>query len=622
MDIVDTGTVEITTTVCGALSPLICLDFEPIGRWFEAHYHRAYSLHSQSHHSLDSSSTDSDEEEEEDQFDEEDESLLLRLDPREWKKQDHYAVLGLSKLRYRASEDQIKRAYKQKVLTHHPDKRKARGKAVKEGDDDYFTCITKAYEILGNKQKRMSFDSVDPEFEDDVPPVSQYSRDKFFAVFRPAFERNARWSTKKRVPKLGDENTPFDEVNNFYSFWYEFDSWREFSYMDEEEKEKGENRDERRWIEKQNKAARQKLKKEEVARLRQLVDNAYICDPRIQKFREEEKERRNAARRAKQEVARQRAEEEERRQQEILEEERKKKEIEDEIARAQAAIAKKEKEVLKKQLKKERKLFRTSVKDFDYFATNEEERVAVLQDVDRLAELLSLIDLQSLNQSLSQGDKEVAKDVFMRKVKDFNDQMEEEKKKLLELTQQKSGGISASTKKVWSEIETQTLIKGVNLFPAGTQDRWEVIANFIGQHVAGSDKNAKDVLSKAKELQKNDMKLKEDVKKNAFAKFEQSHKAAKSGHMERPSERLESVGEQQVREVGTNQAPWTADEQKLLEQALKSYPASEADRWDKIASGIPSRSKKDCMKRYKELCELVKAKKQAQTAVAENKKKL
>lgn len=35
--------------------------------------------------------------------------------------------------------------------------------------------------------------------------------------------------------------------------------------------------------------------------------------------------------------------------------------------------------------------------------------------------------------------------------------------------------------------------------------RWEVIANFIGQHVAGSDKNAKDVLSKAKELQKNGM---------------------------------------------------------------------------------------------------------------------
>lgn len=49
-----------------------------------------------------------------------------------------------------------------------------------------------------------------------------------------------------------------------------------------------------------------------------------------------------------------------------------------------------------------------------------------------------------------------------------------------------------------------------------------------------------------------DMKLKEDVKKNAFAKFEQSHKAAKSGHMERPSERLESKLHMSVHTVFIN----------------------------------------------------------------------
>ena len=40
-------------------------------------------------------------------------------------------------------------------------------------------------------------------------------------------------------------------------------------------------------------------------------DNAYACDPRIQKFKEEEKEKKLAQKRAKQEAARQRAEEEE-----------------------------------------------------------------------------------------------------------------------------------------------------------------------------------------------------------------------------------------------------------------------------------------------------------------------
>ena len=41
-------------------------------------------------------------------------------------------------------------------------------------------------------------------------------------------------------------------------------------------------------------------------------DNAYACDPRIIKFREEEKERKNAVKRARQEAARQKIEEEER----------------------------------------------------------------------------------------------------------------------------------------------------------------------------------------------------------------------------------------------------------------------------------------------------------------------
>ncbi|GFS13489.1 DnaJ homolog subfamily C member 2-like [Elysia marginata] len=441
-----------TTCVYGKLSPLLSLDFEPVGRWFEAHHRRAHSQHSHSHHSIggvSSSSESEEEEEEEDQFDEEDETLLLRLDPREWKKQDHYVVLGLSKLRHRASEDQIKRAYKQKVLTHHPDKRKAKGKKVKEGDDDYFTCITRESRCRCMLSRLI--------LQQELMIEGQ----------------KRRWSTKRRVPKLGDENTPFEDVDHFYSFWYEFDSWREFSYLDEEEKEKGENRDERRWIEKQNKAARQKLKKEEVMRLRQLVDNAYACDPRILKFREEEKERKNAVKRARQEAARQRIEEEERKRQEILEEERKKKEKLEEEARAQAAIAKKEKEALKKQLKKERKTLRTYMKDNDYFAATEEERVNMLQEVDRVTELLSVTSLQSLNENLSKASKDTGKEIFMKGVQEVNDQLEEEKRKQLELTTQKSGaGAAASGSKTsWSEAETQALIKGVNLFPAGTQDR-------------------------------------------------------------------------------------------------------------------------------------------------------
>jgi hypothetical protein len=50
---------------------------------------------------------------------------------------------------------------------------------------------------------------------------------------------------------------------------------------------------------------------------------------------------------------------------------------------------------------------------------------------------------------------------------------------------------------------------------------------------------------------------------------------------------------------GVSVTPWTAAEQQLLEQALKTYPASTPERWERIAECLPTRSKKDCMRRYK-----------------------
>ncbi|CAF3775360.1 unnamed protein product [Rotaria sp. Silwood1] len=63
---------------------------------------------------------------------------------------DYYAILGVNRL---AGDDEIKRAYKQKALRHHPDKNHGDVEAEKK-----FMDISEAYEILSNPYKRSLYD--------------------------------------------------------------------------------------------------------------------------------------------------------------------------------------------------------------------------------------------------------------------------------------------------------------------------------------------------------------------------------------------------------------------------------------------------------------------------------
>merc|ERR1719402_409076 len=250
--------------------------------------------------------------------------------------------------REKATDDQIKKAHRFKVLKHHPDKRKAAGEDIKEGDD-YFSCITKALEILGNPQSRRSFDSVDPTFDDDVPEVlKKEKQDKFFQIFGPKFEANSRWSIPSPVPLLGSDQSSREEVDRFYSFWFEFNSWREYSYLDEEDKEKAGDKWERREIDKINKAQRKEKKAEETKRIRRLVDNAYNSDPRIARFRKEEMEEKAAKKKAKADQAKARRDEEERLKREAEAEEERQREAKEAEEKQKANAVKQEKEAMQK----------------------------------------------------------------------------------------------------------------------------------------------------------------------------------------------------------------------------------------------------------------------------------
>ncbi|XP_078091758.1 dnaJ homolog subfamily C member 2 isoform X1 [Mustelus asterias] len=602
----------LSTAVFKSLPASVLCPVEPVGRWFEALVKRRARNVSASFHELEDEKESSSESEDE-ELQLEEYPLLKTLDPKDWKNQDHYAILGLAHLRYKATQRQIKAAHKTMVLKHHPDKRKATGEQIGEGDNDYFTCITKANEILSDPLKRRAFDSVDPTFDNAIPSKSE-AKENFIEVFSSAFERNARWSKKKHVPKLGNLDSSIEEVDSFYSFWYNFDSWREFSYLDEEEKEKAECRDERKWIEKQNRAARAQRKKEEMNRIRTLVDTAYSCDPRIKKFKEEEKARKEAEKKAKAEAKRKEQEEKEKQKQAELEVARLAKEKEEEEARQQALQTKKEKEIQKKAIKKERQKLRTVCKNWNYFTDDQTENVKMMEEVEKLCDRLELMSLQALNEVLASSTKDEGQAEIEKQIQEVNAQLAKEKEEAEARMRQAAKSSDHATgygggSKTWLEEDLQLLIKGVNIFPAGTNTRWEVIANFINSHsTSGIKRTAKDVINKAKNLQKLDPLQKDEINKKAFEKFNKEHSTAVAAlDKATPSERFEAPG--------GDINPWTAEEQKLLEQALKTYPVNTPERWEKIAATVPGRTKKDCMKRYKELVEMVKAKKAAQDQV-------
>lgn len=145
---------------------------------------------------------------------------------------------------------------------------------------------------MSDPKRRKEWDSVDPTFSEHIP--SAKAKGEFFSLYAPVFEKESRFSKNLPVPFLGSLDDPREMVENFYEFWFSFESWRSFEALDEEEAGAGECREEKRWIERKNKAQRNKLKKEDVSRVARLVDQAFSIDPRIKKFKKEDKEAKEA----------------------------------------------------------------------------------------------------------------------------------------------------------------------------------------------------------------------------------------------------------------------------------------------------------------------------------------
>lgn len=554
------------------------------------------------------------------------------------KQQDHYALLGLGHLRYLATEDQIRRSYREAALRHHPDKQaalllaeetEAAKQAKKDEIENHFKAIQEAYEVLIDPTRRRIYDSTD-EFDDEIP--TDCAPQDFFKVFGPAFLRNGRWSVSQPIPSLGDETTPLKEVDNFYNFWYSFKSWREFPHADEFDLEQAESRDHRRWMERQNAKLSEKARKEESARIRALVDNAYKRDPRILRRKEEEKAEKQRKKEAKI-LAKKLQEEEAAR---IAEEERLRKEEEDKRAAEAALHQKKAREKEKKLLRKERTRLRTLLAPLLSCDLLEE-------DVEKLCMSLDMEHLRNLCNKIEENEDvqrvKIVKDALGHG-HNSKDEKEDVKGALrngaaLEANGQFPLGTKEKIEKPWSKEEIELLRKGMQKYPKGTSRRWEVISEYIG-----TGRSVEEILKATKTvlLQKPDsakafdsflekrkpapsiaspLTTREEVGGVSNGNASQKH-AGKPDNLQDSSSQTANQQNSDVAVSAENgvsstgdQDVWSAVQERALVQALKTFPKETNQRWERVAAAVPGKTVVQCKKKFALLKESFRNKKSA-----------
>ncbi len=520
-----------------------------------------------------------------------------------------YKILGLEDKFLNSKDDDFRKAYKKMALIYHPDKNRdnkglpgvsedqireevkkdiekeielkeknenenedknkdKEDKAKKSEEEEQkeriinkkWLKLKEAYETLSDPEKRKKYDST-YVFDDTIPDDIEYTTKNFFVTFGPVFLKNSIWSKKKPVPKIGDMNTPLDKVRKFYKFWSNFQSWRDFSVEGEYDLEEATSRFEKRQMLKENRKMKAALLKEEKMRIDSLTNIAYKRDPRIieeekriQKEKEEEK-RQRAILKQKQK------EEEELRRQMLI------KKHEEEKERKKEMLMKEKEELSNKILNiiKENEI---KINNDDIFQFNINSKNDSLKE---FLEQIEKVDKKDIKKEII----EKCKNIFGMKFKDEKNEENEKKES------------------IWTKEEMFLLQKGVKKFPAGTKQRWDKIKEIV------KTKSEEEIIQMTHYLKINpNIKIEGDINLKELLQKEKRQNNTKEDKKEKKEEKK-------------SEANWTAEEQKLLEEALKKFPSSlpANERWTNIAKHV-GKTKRQCVDRYKYLASLIKKNKE------------
>lgn len=416
--------------------------------------------------------------------------------PKTLKQYTLYQLLGFAgELGDSADHLVIKRAYQKAVLMYHPDKAPFQDKNGNE-DRSVFLKIQEAFKVLCSEPLRRAYDSQLP-FDDAIPTEEIADKflakgdHKFFKLFGPIFKRNARWSTKKPVPELGDLETPMNEVLDFYSFWNRFDSWRDYTGAGTDNKpEDAGGRWERRNMEKENAKKAVTMKKKEMNRIIDLVTLAEKKDPRVVAAKNAKKNAKESAANAREAAAKEAQENEANATAWIEEEEG--------ALKAANSASKADREKAKKKMSNDRNLLKKLLRVASGLGHGDKGEYGPCSaaDIEAIAAGASGSDLREMN--VAMGDKEAEKDtslfkeaglkVVAAKLVGFADRMSavadderisREARKRESEASFKSPGKMQTAAREWTAEQDDFVRAALNRYPVGHATRWQSATNFL-----------------------------------------------------------------------------------------------------------------------------------------------
>lgn len=138
----------------------------------------------------------------------------------------------------------------------------------------------------------------------------------------------------------------------------------------------------------------------------------------------------------------------------------------------------------------------------------------------------------------------------------------------------------------WSKEELAALAKAVKKYPPGGSNRWDAIALFVNNLCKLSDTRSKE---------------------DCIEKYNQiAASAAPPSAVAAATTSADGGGGEA--NADSEEGGWTEEQNALLQEMLRKFPADmdKNERWKAIAKGVPSKTKKECVQRFKDIREAVK----------------